>query len=136
MKKIRSSLLWIALCMLYAALVLLAAQALIRCAGSLFALAAPLIDLPEKDAAYAIQILSQLRTAVLVSPWAVALVLGAISGLFIFMLIRRKKRLTVLLLFILLFFPLTLTALLFTLVNDVRVIALLHALLPLAGSLF
>lgn len=135
MKKARLFLLCMAMCLLYAALTLLFAQSLIHSTDSLFALIAPLLGLPERDLAYVLQILSQLRTASVALPWAAALMTGALCGIPCTMLARRKKRLVLLIPAILLFIPLTLAALLFTAVNDIRVISLLITLLPLAGSL-
>ena len=118
----------------YAALPAALSRLLIRQLDVLFSRIGALASLDEKTLSYGAQILSQLKSASILSPWLPFLLTGAALGLMIAWLIARKpvKHIVIhLTLWLLLLIPLTLLALWLTTVNDIALGNLLQSILPI-----
>ena len=122
---------------LYAALIALLSQLLIRFLAELFGLFSGTTGLNADTLDYITQILRQFRSASLVSPWLPFLLTGAILGAPIVCLIHRRRGriIAAAVLSVILLLPLTLLALWFTEVNGIKTCALVRTLLPLLPSL-
>lgn len=121
---------------LCAAASILAASEMLRGLGAIVSRVGPLFDLSSGTLSYAVQILSQLTSADMISPWLYMLPIGAVCGFLFALVFRRKKRIAIgIILWILLLILLTPAALWLTEVNGIRVGALLSSLLPLLPAL-
>ena len=116
-----------------AALPVALSRILIRNLSGLFGWIGSIASLDEEMLAYGVQILSQLKSAVIVSPWLPFLMAGAVLGLLMAWIAGRKQvkhiiiNLTVGSLLLLL---LTLLALWFTSINAISVGSLIQSILP------
>lgn len=116
-----------------AALPVALSRLVIRNLAGIFRWIGSIAALDEEMLSYGVQILSQLKDAVIVSPWLPFLLTGAVLGGFVAWMAGRKPvrhiviDLTLGLLLILL---LTLLALWFTSVNDIGVGSLIQSILP------
>lgn len=121
----------------HAALTLLLSRWLIRGLAALFGWIGGLAGLDAEALSYGMQILAQFHTAEIVSPWLPALLIGAAVSTLTTLLPRPRRKHPVLriCLLIVLLLPLTLFALWFTQINDVRLGALLSVLLPMLPHL-
>ena len=111
---------------------------LIRNLSGIFGWIGSIASLDEETLAYGVQILSQLKSAVIVSPWLPFLMAGAVLGLLIAWIIGRKpvKHIVIdLMLSLLLLLPLTLLALWFTSINAISVGSLIQSILPTLAHL-
>ena len=121
-----------------AALPVALSRLLIRNLAGIFGRIGSIASMDEETLAYGVQILSQLKSAVIVSPWLPFLLTGAVLGLLVAWITGRKQgkhvvvRLTLDLLQLLL---LTLLALWFTSINAISVGALLQTVLPMPAHL-
>lgn len=118
----------------YAALPVALSRLLIRHLAALFDWIGALAGLDESALSYGAQILSQLKSAALLSPWLPFLLTGAALGIMIVWLASRKpiKHIVIdLTLWLLLLLPLALCALWFTAVNGIRVGLLIQSVLPI-----
>ena len=121
-----------------AALPVALSRLLIRNLASIFGWIGAVASLDEETLSYGVQILSQLKSAVIDSPWLPFLMAGAVLGLLMAFIIGRKQgkhvviRLTLDLLQLLL---LTLLALWFTSINAISVGSLLQSILPTLAHL-
>lgn len=120
----------------YAALAVSLTRMLIRNLSDLFLWIGPMAGLDEGTLSYGAQVLGQLRSAQILSPWLPCLLIGAsAASLMAWLLSRRRvKRITIdLLVWLVLLIPLALPVLWFTTVNGIRtgsLISLLINLLP------
>ena len=116
----------------YAALPVALSRVLVRNLAGIFRWAGSLASMDEGTLSHGIQILSQLKPAVIVSPWLPFLLSGAVLGALIaWAADRRQVRLFVIgVVLCLLLLPLTLPALWFTVINDIGVGPLLRSVLP------
>ena len=111
---------------------------LIRNLAGIFSWIGSIASLDEAMLSYGVQILSQLKTAVIVSPWLPFLLAGAVLGLLMAWITGRKQgkhvviRLTLDLLQLLV---LTLLALWFTSINAISVGSLIQSILPILANL-
>ena len=118
-----------------AALPVALSRLLIRNLAGIFGWIGSIASMDEEILAYGEQILSQLNSAVIVSPWLPFLLTGAVLGLLVAWITGRKHvviRLTLDLLQLLL---LTLLALWFTSINAISVGSLLQTVLPMLAHL-
>lgn len=121
-----------------AALPVALSRILIRNLAGIFSWIGSIASLDEEMLAYGVQIISQLKSAVIVSPWLPFLLAGAVLGLLVAWITGRKQgkhvviRLTLDLLQLLL---LTLLALWFTSINDISVGSLIQSILPTLAHL-
>jgi len=118
----------------YSALAVGLSRLLVRNLAPLFRFIGGLASLDEKTLAYGSDILMPLRSAVIVSPWLPALLIGAALGLLFAWLISRPgvTRIVInLTLHLLLLIPLALLALWFTSVNAISIGALIQSILPI-----
>ena len=121
-----------------AALPVALSRLLIRNLASIFGWIGAVASLDEETLSYGVQILSQLKSAVIDSPWLPFLMAGAVLGLLMAFIIGRKQgkhvviRLTLDLLQLLL---LTLLALWFTSINAISVGSLMESILPTLAHL-
>ena len=123
---------------LYAALAILLSRLLIRNLSGLFLWVGPMAGLDKNTLSYGAQVLSQLNSAHILSPWLPCLLIGAAAASLAAWLIsrRRIKRITIdLLVWILLLIPLALIVLWFTTVNSIRVSSLISLLINLLPHL-
>ena len=123
---------------LYAALAVLLSRLLIRNLSGLFLWVGPMAGLDEGTLSYGAQVLAQLQSAQILSPWLPCLLIGAAAAALAAWLIsrRRLKRITIdLLVWILLLIPLALIVLWFTTVNSIRVSSLISLLIDLLPHL-
>lgn len=123
---------------LYAALAILLSRLLIRNLSGLLLLVGPMASLDEGTLSYGAQVLAQLQSAQILSPWLPCLLIGAAAASLAAWLIsrRRIKRITIdLLVWILLLIPLALIVLWFTTVNSIRVSSLISLLIDLLPHL-
>lgn len=106
----------------YGLVTIFLSRVLIRNLGGLFALIAPAFGIGETDRETVTQILRQLKSARILSPWLWALLIGAALGAGLFFLLRNRKRKwlipTLAGLFLLL--PLTLGVLFVSEINGIR----------------
>ena len=116
----------------YAALIIVLSRLLIRNLAGVFGWAGSLASMDEETLSQGTQILSQLKPAVIISPWLYFLLSSAVFGaLTVWAADRRPVRLFVIVLVLcLLLLPLTLLALWFTVINDIGVGPLLRSVLP------
>jgi len=121
----------------YAALAVGLSRLAVHRLSDVFSCIAPLIGLPEDALSYGIQILSQLKSAVILSPWLPCLAIGALVGALLARPVSRRKamRIVTAVLALLLLLPFALTVLYFTSVNGIRVGALVQTLLPIIPHL-
>lgn len=111
---------------------------LIRNLAGLFSWIGGIVSLDEEMLSYGTQILAQLKSADIVSPWLPFMLIGAALGALLAWMISRKTgkhgviRLTLDLLQLLL---LMLLALWFTSINDISVGSLLQTVLPILPHL-
>lgn len=121
-----------------AALPVALSRMLIRNLSGIFSWIGSIASLDEEILSYGVQILSQLKSAVIVSPWLPFLMAGAMLGLLMAWITGRKQgkhvviRLTLDLLQLLL---LTLLALWFTSINAISVGSLIQSILPTLAHL-
>ena len=121
-----------------AALPVVLSRILIRNLSGIFGWIGSIASLDEEILSYGVQILSQLKSAVIVSPWLPFLLAGAVLGLLMAWITGRKQgkhfviRLTLDLLQLLL---LTLLALWFTSINAISVGSLIQSILPTLAHL-
>ena len=121
-----------------AALPVVLSRILIRNLSGIFGWIGSIASLDEEMLAYGVQILSQLKSAVIVSPWLPFLMAGAVLGLLMAWIAGRKQvkhiiiNLTVGSLLLLL---LTLLALWFTSINAISVGSLIQSILPTLAHL-
>lgn len=116
-----------------AALPVVFSRVLIRNLGGIFGWISSLASLDEETLSYGMQILSQLKSAVIASPWLPFLLGGAVLGGAIAWLTDRKPvRHVVIDLFLglVLLLVLTLLAVWFTSINAICVGSLIQAILP------
>ena len=121
-----------------AALPVALSRILIRNLSGIFGWIGSIASLDEEMLAYGVQILSQLKSAVIVSPWLPFLLAGAVLGLLVAWLTGRKpvKHIVInLLLGLLLLLLLTLLALWFTSINAISVGSLIQSILPTLANL-
>lgn len=115
------------------ALPVVLSRILVRNLARIFGWVGSIMPLDKETLVRGIQILAQLKTAIIVSPWLLFLVAGAVLGaLAVWFLDRRKARhiiidlaLCLLLLLLLIFFALWLTS-----INGIFVGSLIHSVLP------
>ena len=118
-----------------AALPVVLSRILIRNLSGIFG---SIASLDVKMLAYGVQILSRMKSAVIVSPWLPFLLAGAALGLLIAWITGCKpvKHIVIhLIVGLLLLLPLTLLALWFTAINAISVGALLQSILPILAHL-
>lgn len=121
-----------------AALPVALSRILIRKLSGIFGWIGSIVSLDEEILSYGVQILSQLKSAVIVSPWLPFMLTGAALGVLMAWMISRKTgkhiiiRLTLDLLQLLL---LTLLALWFTSINAISVGSLIQSILPTLAHL-
>ena len=121
-----------------AALPVVLSRILIRNLSGIFGWIGSIVSLDEEILSYGVQILSQLKSAVIVSPWLPFMLTGAALGVLMAWMISRKTgkhviiRLTLDLLQLLL---LTLLALWFTSINAISVGSLIQSILPTLAHL-
>ena len=116
-----------------AALPVALSRILIRNLSGIFGWIGSIASLDEETLAYGMQILSQLKSAAIDSPWLPFLLAGAALGLLTAWLISRKpvKHIVInLTLGLLLLLLLTLAALWFTTINAINVGVLIQSILP------
>ena len=116
-----------------AALPVALSRLLIRNLAGLFGWIGSITSLDEETLAYGVQILFQLKSAVIVSPWLPFLLAGVVLGMLIAWLTARKPVRHVimdLVLGLLLLPLLTLLALWFTSINAIRVDLMIQSILP------
>lgn len=116
-----------------AALPVALSRLMIRNLAGIFHWMGSIASLDEETLAYGAQILSQLKSAVIASPWLPFLLAGAVLGLLMAWLTGRKpvKHIIIdLTLGLLLLLLLTLLALWFTSINAISVGALIESILP------
>lgn len=121
-----------------AALPVVFSRVLIRNLAGLFGWIGSIASLDEETLAYGVQILAQLKSAVIVSPWLLFLMAGAVLGMLIAWITGRKpvKHIVIdLALGLLLLLLLTLLALWFTSINDINVGSLIQSILPALAHL-
>lgn len=106
----------------YGLAMLLLSRFLIYNLGGLFSGISAITGIAEAEKKQIVQILDQLKTAHLVSPWAVVFLLGAVAGVVYFFLIQRckKKILLSCCVWIPLLLPLALVMMCYTEINSVR----------------
>lgn len=117
----------------YAALPVVLSRVLIRNLAGSFGWIGSIASLDEETLSYGMQILSQLKSAVIVSPWLPFLLAGAVLGGLIAWITDRKpvKHIVIdLVLGLLLILLLTLLALWFTSINAIGVGSLIQSILP------
>lgn len=119
----------------YAALPVLLSRLLIAHLAELFGWIGSLASLDESTLAYGAQILSQLKSASVISPWLPFLLTGAVLEPVILRLTGGKNAALFLTLGLLLLLPFALLALWFTSVNDIRVGALIQSILPILSHI-
>ena len=116
-----------------AALPVILSRILIRNLAGVFGGIGSIASLDEETLAYGVQILAQLKSAVIVSPWLPFLLAGAVLGLLMAWITGRKpvKHIVIdLVLGLLLILLLTLLALWFTSINAIGVGVLIQSILP------
>ncbi len=116
-----------------AALPVILSRVLIRNLAGIFHWIGAIASLDEETIAYGIQILAQLKTAVIASPWLPFLLAGAVLGLLIAWITDSKpvKHIVInLTAGLLLLLVLTLLALWFTSINAISVGSLIESILP------
>lgn len=116
-----------------AALPVAFSRLMIRNLAGIFRWIGSLASLDEETLSYGVQILSQLKAAVIVSPWLPFLLTGAVLGGAIAWMTGRKpvRHIVIdLTLGLLLLLLLSLLALWFTSVNDISVGSLIQSILP------
>ena len=121
-----------------AAVLVALSRILIRSLAVIFGWIGSIASLGEETVSYGVQILSQLKTAVIDSPWLPFLLAGAALGLLIAWITGRKPVrhiVIVVVLGVLLLLPLTLLAVWFTAINDISLSALILSILPTLGHL-
>lgn len=121
-----------------AALPVVLSRILIRNLSGIFGWIGSIASLDEKMLACGVQILSQLKSAVIVSPWLPFLLAGEALGLLIAWITGRKpvKHIVIdLMLGLLLLLPLPLLALWFTSINAISVGSLIQSILPTLAHL-
>ena len=121
-----------------AALSVALSRVLVRNLAGIFGRVGSLVSLDKEILARGTQILSQLKTAVIVSPWLFFLLAGAVLGaLAAWFLDRRKARHIVLdlALCLPLFLLLTLLSLWLTSINEIFVGSLIRSVLPTLSHL-
>ena len=121
-----------------AALPVVLSRILIRNLSGIFGWIGSIASLDEKMLAYGVQILSQMKSAVIVSPWLPFLLAGAALGLLIAWITGCKpvKHIVIhLIVGLLLLLPLTLLALWFTAINAISVGSLIESILPILAHL-
>lgn len=120
------------------ALPVVLSRVLIRNLAVVFSRTGPILSLDQGTIFYGIQILSQLQSAVIVSPWLPFLLGGAVlGGVAAWLTDRRPVRhvFVFVLLGLLLLLLLSLFALWFTSVNDISVGLLIQSILPTLSHL-
>lgn len=121
-----------------AALPVALSRLLIRNLAGSFGWIGSIASLDEETLSYGVQILAQLKSAVIVSPWLPFLLAGAVLGLLTAWLTGRKpvKHIVIdLTLGLLLLLLLTLLALWFTSINAISVGSLIESILPTLAHL-
>lgn len=121
-----------------AALPVALSRLLIRNLAGIFGWIGSIASLDEETLSYGVQILAQLKSAVIVSPWLPFLLAGAVLGLLTAWLTGRKpvKHIIIdLTLGLLLLLLLTLLALWFSSINAISVGALIESILPTLAHL-
>ena len=116
-----------------AALPVALSRLLIRNLAGIFGWIGSIASLDEETLSYGVQILAQLKSAVIVSPWLPFLLGGAVLGALTAWLISRKpvKHIVInLMLGLLLLLLLTLAALWFTTINAINFGVLIQSILP------
>lgn len=106
--------------LLYGLVTVLLSRLWIRCSGGVFWLIGTLSGLEDTD--HITQVLRQLKTASIASPWVAVLLAGAALGALFYLLISRCKRKKAIACWvgIPLLLPVSLALVLFTKVNDIR----------------
>ena len=121
-----------------AALPVALSRILIRNLAGIFGWIGSIASLDEETLSYGVQILAQLKSAVIVSPWLPFLLVGAVLGLLTAWLTGRKpvRHIVIdLTLGLLLLLLLTLLALWFTSINAISVGSLIESILPTLAHL-
>ena len=121
-----------------AALPVILSRVLIRNLAGIFGWIGSIASLDEETLSYGVQILAQLKSAVIVSPWLPFLLAGAVLGLLTAWLTGRKpvRHIVIdLTLGLLLLLLLTLLALWFTSINAISVGSLIESILPTLAHL-
>ena len=121
-----------------AALPVTLSRILIRSLAVIFGWIGSIASLGEETVSYGVQILSQLKTAVIDSPWLPFLLAGAALGLLLAWITGRKPVRHIVIdvvLGVLLILLLTLLAVWFTSINDISISALILSILPTLGHL-
>ena len=121
-----------------AALPVALSRILIRNLAGIFGWIGSIASLDEETLSYGVQILAQLKSAVIVSPWLPFLLAGAVLGLLTAWLTGRKpvRHIVIdLTLGFLLLLLLTLLALWFTFINAISVGSLIESILPTLAHL-
>lgn len=121
-----------------AAIPVVLSRLLIRNLAGIFSWIGSIASLDEETLSYGVQILTQLKSAVIASPWLSFLMAGAVLGLLIAWISGRKpvKHIVVdLTLGLLLLLLLTLLALWFTSINAISVGSLIESILPTLAHL-
>lgn len=121
----------------YAALIICLSQLMVRGLAGLAARIGPLMGLTDSSLSYAVQVLDQLKAAVILSPWLPCLAIGALLGLAAAWLAAKGKGffIAAAVLAVVLFIPLALGTLYFTFVNGICVGSLVKVLLPIVPHL-
>ena len=122
----------------YGALAVVLSRLLIRNLASLLHWVGGAAGLDGELLSYGVQVLEQLRSAALLSPWLPAMLIGGCYGALTAWLIRRRRKwkiIAALLAGLLLLIPCALAALWFTSVNGIFVCSLIRVLLPLIPQL-
>lgn len=121
-----------------AALPVAFSRVLIRNLAGIFGWIGSIASLDEETLAYGVQILAQLKSAVIASPWLPFLLAGAALGLLMAWITGCKtvRRIVIdLTLNLLLLLPLMLLALWFTSINAISVGSLIESILPTLAHL-
>lgn len=111
---------------------------LIRNLAEIFSGVGSIASLDEETLSYGVQILAQLESAVIVSPWLPFLVAGAVLGALMAWMISRRpvKHIAIhLTLDVLQLLLLTLLALWFTSINAISVGSLIQSILPILAHM-
>lgn len=122
---------------LYAGLLIFLSRWLLRSFSAIAGYICAALELEEALAQQIYLAFDQLRAAQIQSPWFIALILGALTGILLHKLIRnRTARIVICIIFgILLLIPLTLTVAYYTKVNSILVGKLVQCLIPLLSAL-